>query len=286
MTVQARGPSGAESRGDAVPSPPPRLLQGGFSAQLRGVGLWDLVQMECLARSHAAVQVVGEGGVGYLYFDGGSIVHATTAVRSGEAAVLEILGWSNGTFQACDRPWPEAPTVTASSEALILEAAKRRDEAPASNLVAFPGRNGARAASVQSHDKHGPEDGPEQTKVADMSDEGEDEMGGTKMGETLRGPGVARPEPAGDFSTLLRLGPNGSVISNRGGDENFAQTIAYVHRLVQLAGELLGLEPFGALEATFKEGRCIVFTEGDGDVVALRPRPEAALGALRERLGL
>jgi hypothetical protein len=230
--------------------------------------------------------VVGEGGVGYLYFDGGSIVHATTAVRSGEAAVLEILGWSNGTFQACDRPWPEAPTVAASSEALILEAAKRRDEGPASNLVAFPGRNGSRSVSVQSHDKNGPDDGPEQTKVADMSDEGEDEMGGTKMGETLRGPVAARPEPVGDFSTLLRLGPNGSVISNRGGDENFAQTIAYVHRLLQLAGELLGLEPFGALEATFKEGRCIVFTEGDGDVVALRPRPEAALGALRERLGL
>ena len=282
MTVQARGPSGAGARGDAVPNPTPRLLQGGFSAQLRGVGLWDLVQMECLARSHAAVQVVGEGGVGYLYFDNGSIVHATTAVRSGEAAVLEILGWSNGTFQACERPWPETPTVTASHEALILEAAKRRDEAPASNLVAFPGRSGARAASMQD----GLKDGPEQTKVADMSDEGEDAMGSTKMGETLRGPGAARAEPAGEFSTLLRLGSNGSVISNRGGDESFAQTIAYVHRLLQLTGDLLGLEPFGALEATFKEGRCIVFTEGDGDVVALRPRPEAALGALRERLGL
>ena len=67
---------------------------------------------------------------------------------------------------------------------------------------------------------------------------------------------------------------------------SFAQTIAYVHRLAQLAGELLGLEPFGALEATFSEGRCIMFTGGDGDVVALRPRPDATLGALRERLGL
>src|SRR5215470_11683753 len=83
----------------------------GFSAQLRGVGLWDLVQMECLARSHVVVRVVGEGGVGYLYFDRGNIVHAATSHRTGEAAALEILSWTNGSFQACDRAWPERSTI-------------------------------------------------------------------------------------------------------------------------------------------------------------------------------
>ena len=72
-----------------------------------GVSLWDLVQMECLARSRLVVLVKGEGGIGYLYFDRGQIVHAITADRVGEQAALEILAWTNGSFQPCDRPWPE-----------------------------------------------------------------------------------------------------------------------------------------------------------------------------------
>ena len=85
----------------------------GFSAQLRGVGLWDLVQMECLARSRVVVRVVGEGGVGYLYFDRGRVMHAVTAHYAGERAALEILSWSNGSFQACDRAWPDRETPCA-----------------------------------------------------------------------------------------------------------------------------------------------------------------------------
>lgn len=99
--------------------------------------------MECLARSHRVVQVVGEGGVGYLYFDRGQIVHATTAQRTGEAAALEILAWTNGSFQSCERGWPVHPSIRTSHEGLILQVAQLRDESGASNLVAFPGRGTA-----------------------------------------------------------------------------------------------------------------------------------------------
>ena len=117
----------------------------GFSARLKGAGLWDLVQMECLSRAHRTVQVVGEGGVGYLYFDRGHIIHASTARAIGEAAAIEILGWNNGSFQTCDRPWPEQRTIITSHEGLILQAAQLRDEgAAASNLVAFPARGAVR----------------------------------------------------------------------------------------------------------------------------------------------
>ena len=47
--------------------------------------------MECLAGSRLVVLVTGEGGIGYLYFDRGQIVHAVTADHMGEAAALEIL---------------------------------------------------------------------------------------------------------------------------------------------------------------------------------------------------
>jgi hypothetical protein len=291
MSVQARGTSDDESPDEEVTTPGTTSSSvRGFSAQLRGVSLWDLVQMECLTRSRLAVQVVGDGGVGYLFFDRGRIVHATTAVRAGEAAALEILGWTNGSFQPCERPWPEGPTILTSHEALILEVARRRDEGRASNLVAFPGRSeAAPASSAETF---------EEIEMSDVPDEREENMRSTKIGESLPGSDPAAKPPAlgsiertatspdATFSVVLRLGANGALISNRGGDEDMAQGISYVHRLVQLAGELLGLEPFSALECAFTEGRCIMFAEGEGEVVALRPRPEAALGALRERLGL
>ena len=91
--------------------------------------------------------------------------------------------------------------------------------------------------------------------------------------------------PMGDFAVMMRLGPNGAVVSNRGGNEELAETVAYSHRLLQLTGELLGFEKFSAVECGFVEGRCIVFSDGD-EVVTLRPRPEVNLQALRERLGL
>jgi hypothetical protein len=100
-------------------------------------------------------------------------------------------------------------------------------------------------------------------------------------------PPAARAEaPAGDFSVMLRLSPRGEIIKNSGGSEPLAETAAYGRRLTELAGELLGIGGFAALECTFAQGRLITFVESNGDTVVLRPRPDANLQALRERLGL
>jgi hypothetical protein len=288
VAVQTRGKDDGRVRegagtGGALAAPAAR----GFSAQLRGVGLWDLVQMECLARSRLCVQVVGEGGVGYLYFDRGQIVHAATAHHVGEPAALEILGWTNGSFQPTDRGWPEQPTIITSHEALLLQVAQRRDETGSSNLVAFPGRGGTVEGPVAGEATF------EEIELTEVPEEGEGDMPGSTSDGIIAATKNARAdsrelrgENAGDFSVVLRLGPTGAIINNRGGDDALAETIAYVHRLLELAGELLGLESFSALECTFVEGRCLVFSEGAGEVVALRPRAEANLQALRERLGL
>lgn len=245
----------------------------GFHARLAGVGLWDLVQMECLAGSRACVRVVGEGGVGYLYFAQRNIVHAVTAHATGEAAALEILSWTNGSFQPCDRPWPEAATIATSHEALILQVAKRRDES--SNLVAFPGR-GAGDATAGSD-----------VEVLEIEEEGAVDMRRPDEREVPPAQPVARAEtPGGDFSVMLRLSPRGEIMKNIGGSEQLAETAAYVRRLTELAGELMGIGGFAALECTFADGRLITFIESNGDAVVLRPRPEANLQALRERLGL
>ena len=254
-----------------VGAPPQPACAIGFHAQLEGASLWDLVQMECLARSHLAVQVTGEGGVGYLYFDGGRVVHAATARRRGQAAALEILGWTRGTFQATDRVWPSGgPTIDTSPESLLLHAAKERDEQGASNLVAFPGR----VTSAQ-----------EDVELLEI-EEGEEDMRNSNIDDTPVPSAPPRHDSAADFPVMLRLSAQGAVLRNKGGSDELAEATAYAHRLAQLTGELLGLEEFVAIECTFASGHFIIFNENDGEVVALRPRPELNLQAVRERLGL
>ncbi|HVV15857.1 MAG TPA: DUF4388 domain-containing protein [Polyangia bacterium] len=275
-----------ERRAEAPPA------SRGFSAQLRGASLWDLVQIECLSRSRRSMQVVGEGGVGYLYFDRGRIAHATTAQAVGEAAALEILAWTNGSFQASDRPWPEQPTIQSPLEGLLLRAAQLRDEAAASNLVAFPARSGAAADDEVFEESEvgeaaGGAGGAEEAEEEEP--EGEGHMRSSNIDDAITGvkdPRAVRPEIAGDFTVVMRLGPTGAIHSNRGGSEELAETVAYVQRLLQLTGEMLGLGEFSAMECVFVEGRCLIFSEGGGETVALRPRSDGNLQPLRERLGL
>ena len=276
--MQNRNINNDDRRGE-----PPAPASRGFSAQLRGASLWDLVQIECLSRSRRSMQVVGEGGVGYLYFDRGRIVHATTAQAVGESAALEILAWTNGSFQSSDRPWPEQPSIQSALEGLLLRAAQLRDEAAASNLVAFPGRTGA-APDDETFEELQIGDGDEEGET-----EGEGSMRSSNIDDAITGvkdPRAVRPEIAGDFTVVMRLAPTGVIISNRGGSEELAETVAYVQRLLQLAGEMLGLGEFSAMECTFIEGRCLIFTDNGDETVALRPRSDGNLQPLREKLGL
>jgi hypothetical protein len=285
VTTQLKG----SDSGDDEDKTAPGVQQGGavgFRAKLAGVSLWDLVQMECMARSRLVVLVTGEGGIGYLYFDHGQVVHAVTTENVGEPAALEILGWTNGSFQPSDRPWPEARTIFTSHEALILQVAKQRDEA--SNLVAFPTRGATEPAQVPPRD----DDAADDIEMFELKEEGAVSMRSSDVSDLPPPPAPSAPAPArndftsADFPVMLRLSPQGAILRNSGGSEELAETMAYVRRLTDLAGEFLGLEGFTALECTFSKGRCLAFVESNGDTVVLRPRPEANLQTLRDRLGL
>ena len=262
-------------------APPPVV---GFRAHLRGASLWDLVQMECLARTRGVFQVTGEGGVGYLYIAAGRVVHALTRTLSGEAAALEILGWTNGSFQACERRWPSAPTIDVASDKLILQVAKRRDEAQSSNLVAFPARGstgeGSGAVTTVS-------DQFETLEIAE--DVGEEQRGAMRnpggIGSDAASGSAARGDPNAAFPVVIRLGAGGTV-ANQGGSDDLAEAVAYVHRLSELVGQILGLDPFTAMEFTFTEGRCLIYADGNGDVVAVRAAADGNLQPLREKVGL
>src|SRR6476660_2092358 len=112
-----------------------KTLPTGFQAQIRGASLWDLVQIECQARKHLVARVTTPGNIGYLFFDGGSIVHASTLELDGEAAALEMLQRSQGTFEPIERQWPPHATISTSWQSLLLRAAQMNDERDRSMIV-------------------------------------------------------------------------------------------------------------------------------------------------------
>jgi hypothetical protein len=235
----------------------------GFRAQFQAANLWDLVQMECLARTRGVVRVESGGEAGHLYFDDGRIVHAQTRRATGEAAALEILGWDSGSFARCERDWPRLTTIAISYEGLLLKAAQRRDEAggaaavrpppppTTNNLVAFPNR------------------------VLVTEDWEQEVTKPTGLDDTLR------------LEMTLRLTPSGQVVDGHGADEDTAAAVAYAARLAALVGDLLGLEAFRALECGTKSGdRLFVWTEPGGHLRGARASAQTELAPLRERLGL
>jgi hypothetical protein len=109
--------------------------------------------------------------------------------------------------------------------------------------------------------------------------------------ETARGDArstttMARAEDTTEFPVVLRLGPGGSILHSQGADEELAAVVANARRLGRLAGQLLGMDPFVAMECTVTNGRLLIYDEDNGETVALRPRTDTSLQSLRDRLGL
>lgn len=116
----------------------------GFSAELKGASLFDLIQFECASRGRKVVRVTSEGKSALMYFCDGRIVHAVAGRTTGEAAVRELLTWGKGTFARFDHvegAWPLLETIGASAESVLLRAAQALDE-ERGKVVALPVREG------------------------------------------------------------------------------------------------------------------------------------------------
>jgi hypothetical protein len=240
-----------------------KTLPAGFQAQIRGANLWDLVQIECLARNSRVVRVTTVGNVGYLFFEGGNIVHASTREFEGEAAAFEVLQWNQGTFEVCERAWPDQPSITISWQNLLLRVAQAKDERARGKVVVLPSKE--RAAE--------PDDEP--TLIAEVP-----------MSMKTPTNGTAADWHVDDFEVAVRLAPNGDVLDSRGTVENFADMAAYAARIAEILGDLLGLEGFRGLEAASRKGRCLILMEQEGTVLAVKPSPRADVSLIKERIGL
>jgi hypothetical protein len=244
-----------------------KTLPTGFQAQIRGASLWDLVQIECLARKHRVVRVTTVGNVGYLYFDAGNIVHAATLEQEGELAAFEILQWNQGSFESCDREWPADPTIPVSWQTLLLRAAQFKDEQGRGKIVPLPSKE--RVAE------------PEGTAITVESPMT------TKTPQGNPSNGNSGSWHADEFELAVRLNANGDLLASRGdAAEEFANIVAYASRLAAILGDFMGLEGFKGLECTFKKGRCLLLKETDGNILAVKPSPQADVSLIKDRIGL
>jgi hypothetical protein len=252
-------------------APPTTAPHGsGFRARLEGLTLFDLVQLECLARSRRIVRVASAGRVGYLYFSDGEIVHAGTRNLVGERAALEIMGWNDGVFEVCNIVWPERTTISVRWQQILLAAVKARDDA-SSKLVRLPNRrppSSPRPASEVDQEPKAAEIEPTLSPVE----------------QKMKPDSV--PPPPSSVQQAVRIDGAGQVLSIVGDDGEFGGLVGYASRLARLIGEAFGLTQFMALDVGLESSRCVMYVEDKGNVVAVRAKNDVDLSSVLRRAGL
>ncbi len=119
----------------------------GFRGVLRRVGLQDVIQMECLARSSSVLEVSNGQVDGKIFIETGQIVHAQVGIISGEDAFNQLLALRGGQFALKPFSEPSARSVSGQWEFLLMEAARKSDEAREAHAAEPPVVEGANIAA-------------------------------------------------------------------------------------------------------------------------------------------
>jgi hypothetical protein len=90
-----------------------------------------------------------------------------------------------------------------------------------------------------------------------------------------------------DFEHAVRVDAQGRMIAGHGRPEQLAALAAYVCRVGDLIGALLGMDALRALEGSLAAGAsCLIFRNRGGDTIAVRPRDGVDLELLKAQLKL
>lgn len=119
----------------------------GFRGVLRRVGLQDVIQMECLARSSSLLEVSNGQVTGAIFIETGQIVHAQVGIISGEDAFNQLLALRGGQFALKPFSEPSARSISSQWEFLLMEAARKSDEAKEAVATEPPPVDGANIAA-------------------------------------------------------------------------------------------------------------------------------------------
>lgn len=255
-------------------------VNSGFRARLEGLTLFDLVQMECIARTRRVMRVTSGGRVGYLFFREGEIVHATTRNVVGERAALEMLGWTDGVFEPCNIVWPERDTIQSSWQNLLIASATAKDEDAAGKLVRLPSRRPAALEAASRRpvpSEPPPSKAPDTVRPPPPSGSAAPNETAMKSAQGLTTNGVQR---------AVRIDPNGKVLSTAGDTTELVGFAAYAARVGDLIGQALGLEKFQAFELSYETTRCLLYIEDGGNIVVVESKNGAELGSMARKAGL
>lgn len=247
-------------------------MSTGFSAQLNGASVADLVQMYCQTRSRAVVEVRSGLQIGYLFFDEGRVVHAELGTLVGEPAFTRILGLSAGAFQPSLRHWPPRETIHSPVEGLLLRAAQALDEE-------------RRGSSLAAHEETPTASGAVRTSVTRSVGSTETRSAPPKGVTTPRQ--AATPRRVNDGASGVRIDHSGAVVSQRGAKaEQLADLMAFVTPLFDVIGEELGIgETRGADFQGAGDTEVLLRLEPDGSWVGAVGQTHE-LVELKRRLGV
>lgn len=114
-------------------APAPKMSDRNASAALEGrlsaVSLFDLCQFLMLNRKTGNLTVRSGARTAYFTFREGQLMTALDdALREGEAVVLQAVQWHEGSFEFQAGPVPPERRIEASTENILLEAARQLDE--------------------------------------------------------------------------------------------------------------------------------------------------------------
>jgi predicted regulator of Ras-like GTPase activity (Roadblock/LC7/MglB family) len=100
-----------------------------LNGDLRDMTVADLIQHNCQDRKKARLEIQHNGEQATLFFKNGDVLHATLGQLHGEEVIYEILNWQEGHFTLDMNQEAPAITITRSWSGLLLEGARRLDEA-------------------------------------------------------------------------------------------------------------------------------------------------------------
>jgi formylglycine-generating enzyme required for sulfatase activity len=99
-----------------------------FSGGLESMAVSDLVQTIQYGRKDAHIRIAHGTEQSHIWCAGGEIVDAQSIQLSGSAAVYRLMALHHGQVHADFSPVSRTRTIHASTQALLLESAKRSDE--------------------------------------------------------------------------------------------------------------------------------------------------------------
>ena len=105
-----------------------RRLERGFEGSFSNLLLADVLQLEGQNRFSGCISVTSRTRRGRLFFQAGEVVHAETGEADGESAVVEIIGWPEGTFSIEQNVSTLSRTITKQLGHLLLDVHHALDE--------------------------------------------------------------------------------------------------------------------------------------------------------------